>query len=96
MVIKPATLDAGHMVKACDRVGGKKCSEDVADQAANSVHREDVQGIVNAKDKFKLGGIVGERGAENAVDNSRPDWDVTFATVSVRASIYERKCECED
>jgi len=53
-------------------VCGEEAGEDVADETADGVHGEDIEGIVNAEEELELGGIVGAGGSNNTVDNCGP------------------------
>lgn len=76
VVVEPAALDGRHAVERGDVVCGEEGRQDVADEAADAVHGKDVERVVDAEEELELGGVVGERGAEDAVDDSGPDGDV--------------------
>lgn len=78
VVVEPATLDDLDVVQMGDVVSGEKGGADVADQAADAVHGEDVEGVVDAEHELELGTVVGEAGAENAVDDCCPGRDVSL------------------
>lgn len=67
----------GGAIEGGNVVGGKEASADVADETTDSVHGKDVEGIVNAQEELELSSIVGERGSEDAENDSRPDRDIT-------------------
>jgi len=43
----------------CDVVGREEGGQDVADEAADGVLGEDVEGVVDAEEELELGGVVG-------------------------------------
>jgi hypothetical protein len=59
VVVEPAAGDHGYAIQMCNVVGGEESSEDVADEAADGVFGEDIEGIVDAEDELELGGIIG-------------------------------------
>lgn len=62
----------------CDVVRSEEGGADVADEAADAVNCEDVEGIVDAEEKLELGRVVGKAGTERAEDESGPERDVSF------------------
>lgn len=53
----------------------EEASEEVADEAANTVDGEDIERIVNVEKVLDLGGEVTGDGTNNTEDDSRPGWD---------------------
>jgi hypothetical protein len=78
MVIEPTTGNVRRAVQYGDVVGGEECGADVADEAADTVNGEDVEGIINAEQKLELRGVVGKCGAEDTEDDSSPCRDITL------------------
>ena len=74
-MVEPATGDYGEAVKMCYVVCGEESCQDVADETPNSVHSEDIERIINAKNKLELRGIVGTCGSDDTIDNCRPGGD---------------------
>ncbi|KAL2020697.1 hypothetical protein VTK56DRAFT_7997 [Thermocarpiscus australiensis] len=68
----------GDAVQAGDVGGGEEGGADVADQAADGVHGEDVEGVVDAEEELELGGVVGEARAEDAGGDGGPGGEEAF------------------
>lgn len=83
VVVEPATFDDLHVIQVGNVVGSEKGGADVADQAADAVHGEDVEGVVDAEYELQLSSVVGEAGAEDAVDDGCPRRYVSWLDVLV-------------
>lgn len=94
MVVEPATIDAGVTVESSDGLAGEECGADVANQAADAVHGEDVKGVVDAKEELDLGGIVGEGSSEDTEDDSRPSGDVSYSKLANDLNIHVQSSPC--
>lgn len=62
MLIDPASRDFSDPVQSRNVVRGKEGRADVSDKATHAVDCEDIEGIVDTKDKLQLRGVVGEAG----------------------------------
>lgn len=93
MAVEPAAFDDREAVQMRYVVCGEEGGEDVADETANGVLGEDVEGVVDAEDELELGCVlgvlasvsrgeggdtyIGTGGSDDTVDDGRPGWDVT-------------------
>lgn len=92
VVVEPATLNSRDAIQGGNIVSREKGGADVADEAADAVDGEDVEGVVDAEQELQLGGVVGEGGAEDAAGDGGPDGDVACDEDSVnKASKGRRK-----
>lgn len=59
VVVQPAAGDRREAVEMGDVVGCEEGGQDVADEAADGVFGEDVEGVVDAQEELELRGVVG-------------------------------------
>lgn len=78
VTVQPAASDDLHAVQVGDVIGGKKSRTQVPDEAANGVHSEDVEGIVDPEHKLEFGAVVGKTSSKDTIRNSRPRGDVSW------------------
>ena len=79
VVVEPAAGDLGEAVEVGYVVRGEEGGQDVADQAADGVLGEDVEGVVDAEDELELGGVVGSCCSDDTVDDCGPGWNESGA-----------------
>lgn len=86
VLVDPPAVNDRHAVQVRNVVGREEGRAHVADEAANAVHGEDVEGVVDVEHKLELGAVVGEGGAQDAKRNSSPCGDVSWGK-------EEEKCQ---
>lgn len=59
VVVQPAAGDRAEAVEMRDVVGCEEGGQDVADEAADGVLGEDIEGVVDTEEELELGGVVG-------------------------------------
>lgn len=58
VAIEPAAGDDAEAVEMCYVVCGEESGQDVANETADGVLGEDIEGIINAEDELELGGVL--------------------------------------
>ena len=75
VVVEPTALDQRHAVEVGDVFSRQETRKQVADEAADAVHGEDVERVVGADPVFDLGGEVAADAGGEAVDDGGPGGD---------------------
>ena len=69
VVVEPTAVDLGDSVETGHGGLGEEGGEDVADDTADPMDGEDIEGVVVVKEELELGGKVARGGADNTVEN---------------------------
>lgn len=77
-MVDPAAVNLADTVEVCDVIGGEKCGANVANEATDSVNRENIESVVNSEDELELSGVVGKRSSEYAKRYGSPDGNVSY------------------
>lgn len=77
MVVDPAAVNHCYAVQVRDVVGREEGREDIAYKAADAVHGENVEGVVDAEDEFEFSAVVGEGSAQDTEGDGSPCGDVS-------------------
>lgn len=75
-MLNPSTLDARITVESSDSRTGEEGGANIADETANTVDGENIEGIVDSEKEFDLGSVVRTGSAKNTKDNSCPRRDI--------------------
>jgi hypothetical protein len=77
VTLNPTALNVRVAIEGSDSRTGEEGGADVANQTADTVNCEDIESVVDSKEKLELGSIVRASGAYNTEDDSSPRRDIS-------------------
>jgi hypothetical protein len=75
-MLDPSTFDTRVTIESSDSRTGEEGGANVANETADTVDSENVEGIVDTEKELDLGSVVRTGGAKNTKDNSGPRGDI--------------------
>jgi hypothetical protein len=75
-MLDPSTFNARVTVESSDSRAGEEGGANIADETADTVNSENIEGIVDSEKELDLGSVVRTGSAKSTKDNSGPRRDV--------------------
>lgn len=75
VLVDPAAINLGDAVQMRNVVGGEETREQVAEETANAMYGEDVQGVIGTQVILELGGEIASNSRRQSIDDGRPGGD---------------------